>query len=60
MLKEIFANQLLLGCAQAAVATLVALAVMLLAGCGRFTSNARPLWRSSAASGKSRPSDRSW
>jgi putative ABC transport system permease protein len=31
MLKEIFANQLLLGCAQAAVATLVALAVMLLA-----------------------------
>jgi len=31
MLKELFANQLALGCAQAAVATLLALAVMLLA-----------------------------
>ena len=31
MLKELFANQLTLGCAQAAVATLLALAVMLLA-----------------------------
>ena len=31
MLKEFFANQLTLGCAQAAVATLLALAVMLLA-----------------------------
>src|SRR6202035_176756 len=31
MLKELFASQLALGCAQAAVATLLALAVMLLA-----------------------------
>ena len=31
MLKELFANQLALGCAQAAVATLLALVVMLLA-----------------------------
>lgn len=60
MLKELFTNQLTLGCAQAAVATLLALAVMLWPGSGRFTSSARPSSRWFAGLCRSLRSDRSW
>lgn len=60
MLKELFTNQLTLGCAQAAVAILLALAVMLLARQREIHLERETIVALVRGSYRLRRSDRSW